>query len=64
MDEPTTKPIWPMGSEEVRHPFAELTYPYPLRGDFMAYLILPSDFTKAEAEKLGKFLLALPVEEE
>jgi hypothetical protein len=40
-------------------PTRGLAYSYPLRGDFMAQLVLPYDLTDLEAKRLGAFLLSL-----
>ena len=40
-----------------------VAYPIPLRDNFIAELRLPIDLTKAEAEKLGRVLLALAMPE-
>jgi hypothetical protein len=41
---------------------AGLTYPYPVRSDFLAQVVVPRDLTVEEAKRLGAFLLSLAVD--
>jgi hypothetical protein len=41
-----------------------IAYPYPLRDQFTAQLLLPRDITKHEADRLIAFLHSLVIDEE
>jgi hypothetical protein len=41
---------------------ALIDYPFPLRGGQLAYVRLPRDFQKGDAERMGAFLLTLAID--
>ena len=44
-------------------PDLRITYPFPLRGDFIAHVDLPFDLTAAEAERVATFVRAIPLDD-
>ena len=62
MDAPTAAPTQPVLGHRAPEKETALTYPFPIRQDFLAQVTVPRDLTSDEARRLGAFLLALAVD--
>lgn len=52
----------PPTGREISMSAGGLPYPYPLRSDFLAQVVVPRDLTVEEAKRLGAFLLTIAVD--